>query len=172
MELPSSTLHGIESDAEARGGLWVRRILLVLILVFVLCGVSGLLGVHTATTSATRDGWTVSVQHAETARAGLDVPVDVTITHPGGFGKVVTLAVTDSYFDILESPGFEPEPSAQTSDADRLYLDFTPPPGDTLVVSFDASIKPSAQIGRSATIAVLTNGHEVVAVPINTVLFP
>ncbi|WP_200901285.1 hypothetical protein [Nostocoides japonicum] len=172
MELPRSTLVGIETAAADRAGLWGRRALLILLLVFVLCGASGLLGVHSTTSSAQEDGWAVSMRYAATARAGLDVPWEVTVRHTGGFGKEITLAVTASSFDILESQGFEPEPSDETRDADTMYLTFASPPGDTLVVSFDAYIKPSAQEGRSGTVAVLTGGRRVAAVPVHTVLFP
>lgn len=57
-------------------------------------GLVGLLGVRSTTTSSAQDGWTLSLEHAAIARAGLDVPWTVTVTHEAGFDGDVTLAVT------------------------------------------------------------------------------
>ena len=63
-----------------------------------------------ATSEGAADGWTLSLEHAAVARAGLDVPFTATVTHDGGFEKTITLAVTGDYFDIYETQGFNPEP--------------------------------------------------------------
>lgn len=140
---------------------------------FVLAGALGLLGVRTATTTASQDGYTVTLEHATVARAGLDVPFGVSVTHEGGFARPLTLAVTGDYFEIYETQGFSPEPSSQVRDADTLYLTFEAPRGDTFRFSYDAYIQPSSQLGRSGEVSLLADdGSRLVTIPFRTLLMP
>ena len=172
MRIPASTLDGLESNDEGRIAVWTRRGFLTLLLCIVLAGVVGLLGVHTTTSQGSQDGWTVSLRHASIARAGLDAPWEVTVTHVGGFTDDITLAVTGDYFDIFESQGFNPEPSDETRDASTRYLTFAKPPGDTLKVSYDAYIQPASQVGRSGTLSVVDGTQRVASVDFSTFLLP
>jgi hypothetical protein len=150
----------------------VRRLLVALLTAIVVAGAAGLFGVRSSEATASNAGWTVSVTYAAVARAGLDVPWKVTVHRDGGFTGPVTLAVTADYFDIFESQGLDPEPSSETSDGDRLFWTFDPPPGDQLSVDFDAYIQPSSQLGASGEVAVLNAGVPVVSVPFRTWLVP
>jgi hypothetical protein len=172
--VPGSTLVGLESRRQDVWGVWWRRVFLVVLTLVVVAGLAGLLGVRVATASAEDGAWSLQVQYAATARAGLDVPLEMTVRHEGGFGgKQVTLAFTGSYFDIFETQGFHPNPSDETRDGDTLYLTFSAPPdGDTLVVAYDAYIQPASQVGRGARIAVVDQGNQVAAVDIQTRLWP
>ncbi|MDH2415353.1 hypothetical protein [Nocardioides sp. CER19] len=172
MRIPASTLDGLETSDEGRLAVWLRRGFLTLLLLFVLAGLLGLLGVHTTTSRASEDGWTVSLEHPGVARPGLDVVWEVTVTHAGGFDGDVTLAVSGDYFDIFESQGFEPQPSDETRDGSYYYLTFNKPPGDTLTVSFDAYVQPASQIGRSGTLSVVDAGRRVASVDFRTFLMP
>lgn len=166
------TIEGLETRAQGTVAIWSRRGFLVLLLAVVLAGTAGLLGVRTATSTADDGGWQVALQHATVARAGLDVPWQATVTHEGGFGKELTLAVTGDYFDIYETQGFRPEPSDTTRDADTLFLTFTAPPGDTFVLVYDAYIQPSSQLGRDGTLSVMDGGARVATVDFTTRLLP
>ena len=172
MRIPESTLAGLESTSEGRAAVWVRRGTLAVLLCIVLAGVAGLLGLRTATSQASEAGWTLSLEHAAVARAGMDAPWEVTVTREGGFDDDVTLAVTGAYFGIFETQGFNPEPSDETRDATTRYLTFAKPPGDTLVVSYDAYIQPASQIGRSGTVSVVDDGRRVASVHFRTFLMP
>jgi hypothetical protein len=172
MPLPDSTLVGLETGAQERPSTWGRRVVLALLSVLVLAGAAGLLGVRTETTSAGAGVWHLGVEHATVARAGLDVPWNVTVEHAGGFGKTITLAVTADYLDIYETQGFHPEPSSSVRDADTLYLTFDSPPGDTFTLAYDAYIQPASQQGRDATVSVIDRGVPVASVHITTHLLP
>jgi hypothetical protein len=74
----------------------------------VLAGLCSLLGVHTTTATATANGWTLTLNYPRVARAGLDVQWQATVSHPGGFGNDITLAITGDYFNIYETQGFHP----------------------------------------------------------------
>ena len=118
------------------------------------------------------DGWSLSLEYAAIARAGLDVPWAVTVTRDAGFDGDVTLAVTGDYFDIYETQGFNPEPSDETRDGTTRFLTFAAPAGTTLVVSYDAYIQPSAQLGRSGTVSIVEDGRHLAPVTFRTVLLP
>ena len=70
---------------------------------------------RTTTADASDNGWSVQLEYALVARSGLDVPFTATVRHEGGFGDVVTLALTGDYLDIYETQGFHPEPSTTSS---------------------------------------------------------
>lgn len=172
-DLPATTLEGLESRGQDLAGLWGRRAFVALLALVLLAGLAGLLGVRAATTRAAEDGWSVELEYPQVARAGLDVPWRATVKHDGGFGDVVTLALTGDYPDVFEEQGFEPSPSASRRDAHTLYLTFdAPAEGDTFVVAYDGYVQPAAQRGRDARLAVLTDGREVATVTFRTRLLP
>jgi hypothetical protein len=167
------TIVGLETRDQSRAAVWAKRGFLTLLLAFVLAGLAGLLGVRTTTASdESGTGWELHLRHAEVARAGLDVPWEVTVHHDGGFGKEIVLAVTGAYLDIYETQGFTPEPTESTRDADTLLLTFAAPPGDTFVLAYDAYIQPAAQQGADGTVAVLDDGVRVASVDFSTTVLP
>lgn len=152
--------------------MWARRAMLTAMALVVAADLFSLLGVHTSSVSAEDNGYAVTLDYPSVARAGLDTPWQATVTHPGGFGKQLTLAVTGSYFNIFETQGFHPNPSDETRDGQTLYLTFTAPPGDTFVVDFDTYVQPASQQGRSATLTVIDGGVRQVSVDFHTRLMP
>jgi len=163
VKVPPSTLTGTDV-LDAPHAVWGRRVVLVLLVVFVLVGLSGFLGVHSTTAEAEEDGFHVSVRYASVARSGLDVPWEVTVTSTDGFADTITLAVTGDYFDIFESQGFFPEPSTSVRNGETWFLTFDSPGGDTFVLSYDAYIQPASQRGRDGTVGVVTSAGKTVAV--------
>jgi hypothetical protein len=177
--MPTTEMDEHDTLAPVRDGAAVRRShrwrsgSLVVLWLLVALGASGLLGVHSRTASASGQGYRASLTYAGIARPGWDVPWHLVITHPGGFGDgAVTVAVSRSMFDIYETQGFHPAPDSETADGQFLYLEFAPPPGDTLVVDFDAYIQPTSQIGRRTTVKVITGGQERLSLRTRTFLFP
>jgi hypothetical protein len=154
-----STLQADEGVplAESRNAVagWVRRGTLTVLALVVAAGLTSYLGVHTGTVAADADGWGLTLRYPQVARPGLDVAWQATVTHPGGLGKEVTLAISGDYFNIYETQGFHPTPSDETRDGRMLYLTFTSPPGDTFVVDFDTYVQPSSQSGNAATLSVV-----------------
>jgi hypothetical protein len=159
-------------EGSHRTALWARRAVLSVLALVVVADLLGLLGVHTSTATASRGGYSMSLRYPGVARAGLDIGWQVTVNHPGGFGKELTLGVTGDYFDIFETQGFHPEPSAETRDGHTLYLTFDAPPGDTFVVYYDAYIQPASQQGKSARVAVIDHGRPAVWIDYRTRLVP
>jgi hypothetical protein len=171
--MPESTVEGLEDRRLDLLGLWSRRLFLTFLVLALGLGLLGWLGVRSATSSAQEDGWSLRFDYASVARAGLDVPWRVTVRHDGGLGKTVTLSLTGDALGIYETQAFHPEPSAEWRDGSRLYLQFdAPPDSDTMVVTYDAYIQPSAQQGRGGTLAVVQDGLPVASVTFQTRLLP
>jgi hypothetical protein len=171
--MPDSTLTGFQTRQQERTGVWGRRVFLTMLLMIVLTGASGFLGIRSTTSTTSGNGYSLSVDHASVARAGLDVPWQVTVTRVGGFEQSITLAVTGDYFDMYETQGFTPEPSAMVRDADTLYLTFDAPEGDTFTVDYDAYVQPASQRGQGATVSVVdANLRPLATVHFDTSLLP
>lgn len=163
--------------ADARGRnhpatVWVRRATLWVLAGLVLLALLTLFGVRSATTEVTGQGYRMSITYPRIARAGLDVPWRVTVAHPGGFGKALTLAVTGSYFDLFESQGMRPSPSSETRDADTYYLTFSAPQGDTFTVYLDTYVQPASQRGSSGTVTLMDGNIPRVTAHFSTWLWP
>lgn len=173
VQIPDTTLEGLETRRQDVWGSWGRRAFLSLVALVVMAGAAGLLGVREGTAHAEEDGWSLRLTYPSVARAGEDIPFRVTVQHAEGFGDQVTLVLTGDYLDIFESQAIYPEPASQRRDADFLFLTFdAPPTGNVLMVSFDTYVQPSAQIGREATLAVWSQGQRFAAVRFTTRLFP
>ncbi len=166
------TLASVRDVGSARAAQRWRRAGVLTMLLVVLAGASGLLGVRSATRTVSAGGYTATLTYPAIARSGWDVPWTLRITRPGGFDGAVTVAVSGTYFDVFESQRFFPEPSGETRAGRFVYLDFDPPPGDVLTISYDAYIAPSAQLGRSATVSVITDGVARVSLRYRTFLLP
>jgi hypothetical protein len=172
VQVPASTLDPVDARRQDEGGVWARRAFVAFLAVLVGAGVLGLLGDRTDITTAEAGDYELSLRYATTARAGLDVPWEVTVTRDGGFEQTLELAVTGDYFDIDETQGFTPEPSEATRDGETLYLTFETPPGDTFVLAYDAYIQPASQIGRGGTLSVVEQDVELASVDFHTRLLP
>ena len=83
----------------------------------------------------------MQLRYAVIARAGEDVPWELTITRAGGFDGPITIETTSAYFDIFESQGITPVPSKETAGAVWDRMTFDPPDGDTLVVGLDIYVQ-------------------------------
>jgi hypothetical protein len=163
----------MQTPTQDRVSSWSRRAILTLVLVVVVAGALGFLGVRTGDATSSESTWSLRLHYATVARAGLDVPWQVTVTHAGGFDGPVKLAITGRYLDIYETQGFHPEPSDESRDGSTLYLSFQPPDsGDTMVVAYDAYIQPASQQGRAGTVSVVDQGQRLATVAFRTRLLP
>ncbi len=113
---------------------------------FLLAGVTGQLGVRTAT-SADRGGEVdLSVQHPAVTRAGLSTPYRVVVTRAGGFDGPLLIDVERGLFDRFDFQNFYPNPAKETGDRQWVHYEFDAPPGDVLQWTFDVRTGPN-QIG-------------------------
>jgi hypothetical protein len=175
MEQAPETVRTALEDAElgkvrrARNG---RRVILTLTCLLVLLGASSMLGVRQATVSAESGGIEMTLTYAAVSRLGVATPWELQISREGGFRGPVTVATTNSYFDIFDQNDLSPQPSSSTTDGDLILWEFDPPEGETLTVSVDARIEPIFRGGRAADTSVRENGVDVVGVSYETRVMP
>jgi hypothetical protein len=168
-----STLAGVRDAAGHGWKRWARGGVVALLAVVVAAGVTGWLGVRSATATDSGSGYRLSVEYPLVARAGLDVPWRITVESAAGFDGQVTVAVTSDWFELFESQGFSPAPASESSDATMTYLVLEPPPaGEILTLDFDAYVQPAAQTGAEAQVELHVDGQRVAAVDYRTWVLP
>lgn len=171
---PDSTIADVRDPAGHGWKRWVRGSTTAMLVVVVGLGATGWLGVRSATVTAARAGYTLEVEYPMIARAGLDVPWTVTITAPpDGFPDEITVGVTSEWFDLFETQGFSPEPSAETTDDRFDYMTLsTPDTGTTMTFSYDTYVQPAAQLGAPAEVVLIVDDEPVASVDYRTWLLP
>jgi hypothetical protein len=108
----------------------------------VLAGLAGLMGIRTATATASGGGFELSVRHAQVTRAGIAVPMHVRVERPGGFDEPLTIAVSSRLFERFDFQNFYPNPSKETASGQFVYYEFDPPPGAIFQLNVDARTSP------------------------------
>jgi hypothetical protein len=150
----------------------LRRAFMVALVGVLAIGLSGWLGVRSATATAHGGDYELTVTYGRVSRPGLATPWSLEIHHPGGFDGPVTISTNTKYLDLFDENGFEPEPSKTTATPDEVIWEFEPPDGDTLGVSLDARIEPGVQWGRTGVTSVLVDGKPVVTAKYKTWILP
>jgi hypothetical protein len=150
----------------------IRRLFMTVLAGFLVLGLTGYLGVRTRSTTAEGGGYKLTVTYGQVSRPGLATPWSVEIQRPGGFDGPVTVSSTNSYLDMFDENGFDPQPSKSTGTPDVVIWEFEPPDGDTLGISLDARIEPGAQWGRTGETSVLVDGKPVVTAKYRTWVMP
>ena len=171
-DVADSTLTDLRTVDQNTRGRAIRRGTVAFLAIIVLLGGVGAFGVRTTSVRTVAGGYELSVTYAAVSRAGLDTPWTVRVHRAGGFPGPIVLATTSDYFELFETQGLTPEPDSETTGERYTYQTFSPPPGDTLVVTFDAYIQPASQHGRPASTALLVEGREVARVDYRTRLAP
>ena len=171
------TEPGLATVAEKRSerprGVIARRVGVGLLVLFVLVGLTGLLGVRSSTRHATGDGIDLRVRYGRVSRPGLATPLSIEVRRDGGFDAPVVLELDADYFDLFDLNGIYPSPAGEASLGDRLHWEFDPPDGELLRVTLDARVSPARAAPGSTRIAVLDpEGRVLVATDVDTLIVP
>ena len=167
-----TTSDVVDARANRRGQIG-RRVALSVMALVVAVGATGWLGVHAGTASTSSDGYQLTVTYPHVARAGLDIPWNLRLVHPGGFQGDITVGISKDYYDIFEFQGMHPEPSDETADGLFVYLTFSPPKNsDVFTAALDTYVQPASQVGRKAVTEVLIDDTVVAKVSYRTWLVP
>ena len=145
----------------SRRSRWVRRGVITLLTLFVLAALTRQLGVRTTTVDARSGDLTVELRYADRARGALAAPFTIVIERPGGFDGPIEVRTSQSYLEILDDNGFEPEAAEMTTVDHEVVWTFDPPPGDTLRIILDARIEPGVFGRERGTTTVETGGDAV-----------
>ncbi len=119
---------------------------MVVLGLFLLAGITGQLGVRTATVSDRGGEIDLTVAHPAVTRAGLATPYRVVLARAGGFAEPIQIQVSRGLFDRFDFQNFYPNPAKETADRQWVRYEFDPPPGNEFQWSFDARTGPN-QVG-------------------------
>jgi hypothetical protein len=116
--------------------------------VFVALACFGLFGPRDEEVSTSDGDWALTLEHGSVVRSGQPVPMEITVSHAGGFGGPVTVVFEQEIFDRFDFQNWYPNPDSETAAADTVTYEFAPPDGDRLHVSLDARVAPLQLGGR------------------------
>lgn len=151
----TSTVSETADLATERSGRTIRRIALGLFAVLVMLGLTGSLGVRSATVGAgPTNGLRIELTYARVARPALAVPFRLVVSQPGGFDDAVEVRIDREWMESFDENGVSPEPDAATTEGSDLVWTFDPPPGVVFTLSLDTRIEPGVQWKRKGTTTV------------------
>jgi hypothetical protein len=163
----------VEDRRELPGRVVARRIGVVVLALFVGLGLTGFLGVRSASRHAEGGGVTLDVRYGRVTRPGLATPLVIDVRRPGGFDTPVVVELDADYFTLFDLNGIYPAPSAETSAGEQLRWEFDPPEGELLRVELDFRASPARAAPGSTRVAVLTpDGDPLAATEIDTLVVP
>lgn len=152
---------------------WATYLLLAVILI---AAAVGLLGVSTTRTTASANGYDLTVTHGIVTRPGVATPFMVEVSSSDGAPLPARLmvGVTSSYLRMLDDNGMEPLPTGSFNTADTTWWTFDIPSGESsLLVDVDARLEPAVQWGGgSARAEVWVDGEMVVSTEFSTWVMP
>jgi hypothetical protein len=129
------------------------------------------LGVRTDTVQGTSGDLAVTIRYADRARGALASPFSIDIERRGGFATQIEVRTTQSYLEIFDDNGFEPDPVEMTTEDGYVIWTFDPPPGDTLEIILDARIEPGV-FGRERGTTIVAVGEDEVTLEYTTWVAP
>jgi len=160
---PARSLTAPSDDglaASRRSRRWRRGIITVLCL-FVLAALTQQLGMRTDTVQGTSGDLAVSIRYADRARGALASAFSIDIERRDGFVDQIEVRTTQSYLEIFDDNGIEPEPESTTTDGGYVIWTFDPPPGDTLHIILDVRMEPGVFGRERGTTTVSADGDAV-----------
>jgi hypothetical protein len=133
---------------------------------------AGVFDVREGEVSASSGPYKLTVRYSKVSRAGLATPWEVEVRRPGGIDRPFTISTTQSYFELFDTNGLDPQPAGTTSDGEDLRWRFDPPGGDTFRVFYDARLQPTVQSGDSAATSLIIDDRTVATVRYRTRVMP
>lgn len=172
--MSTSTLPAVVSNDRVRRARNLRRAGLLVLALFVLAGATGLLGTRTSDTTVRGGGYELTVTYPRISRPGHAVKVQVQVRKEGGFEeRPVQVRYTTDYFQMFDENSFTPQPDAETADPEFTLDEFSPPPGDVLVITVDTRVEPARQRGEDGQVSILDDsGAPVLTASFSTRLWP
>ncbi len=157
----TSTIPLDDGLVASRRGLWWRRGILAVLTLFVLAALTQQLGVRTDTVEGASGDLHVTIRYADRVRGALASPFSLTIERAGGFDGPIEVRTRQSYLEIFDDNGFEPDAASMTTEDGFVIWEFDPPPGDSLQIILDARIEPGVFGREQGTTTVSADGDAV-----------
>jgi hypothetical protein len=174
-------LTKVTEPADA-GAVWRRRWLhrAVMALLALLLGAAVLdgfdvldsVGPDEATVTEVGAGYELEVEHPSVTRPALASVFRVTVRKPGGFDEPLQVGISRDYLEAWDVNGILPAPSAETAVGPWIIWEFDPPPGEELVVTYEARIEPGVETNRTGAVAVFEDDEPVLEADFTTAVRP
>ena len=157
---------------------WLYRAVMALVVLIlggaVLDGLDVLdtVGPDETVVEATGEGYELEVEHPSVTRPALASVFRIKVRQEGGFDEPLQIGVSRRYLEAWDLNGVLPSPAAETAVGPWIVWEFDPPPGDELVVTYEARIEPGQQSPRFGRVAVFEEDEPVLEVEFDTVVRP
>ncbi|MEO6318086.1 MAG: hypothetical protein ABIP36_04810 [Acidimicrobiales bacterium] len=168
---PSSTVPADDGLAASRRSRRWRRLSITVLSAFVLAALTQQLGMRTDTVSGTSGDLTVTITYADRGRGALAAAFKIDVVRPAGFDGEIEVRTRQSYLEIFDDNGFEPDADSTTTDGGYVVWAFDPPPGSELNIILDARIEPGV-FGRERGTTTVSVGDDVVTLDYTTWVAP
>lgn len=156
------------SDGAARRARSWRRIGIAILALIVAAALSGVLGQRTSTATASGAGYHLAVIYPSVVRPGVDVRWNVRVTNPNGFGEMLSIAMSQHYFDIFDLNSIRPEADSVTSSGGSVIYSWDPPLGTVFELSLDAYAEYGEHVGLDGFTSIVVQGRAVVTARYHT----
>lgn len=168
---PSSTVPADDGLAASRRSRRWRWVSITVLSAFVLAALTQQLGMRTDTVSGTSGDLTVTITYADRGRGALAAAFKIDVVRPDGFDGEIEVRTSQTYLEIFDDNGFEPDPDSTTTDGGSVVWTFDPPPGSELNIILDARIEPGV-FGRERGTTTVSVGDDVVTLDYTTWVAP
>ena len=173
-------VHADEPSSKGvlRQRLWLHRVLFGLVLVALgIAVLDGLdvvdaIGPDEDSTVVEGAGYRLVVEHPTVTRPALATDFRIRVHKDGGFDEPLQVAVTRRYLEMWDANATIPAPSGETSLGRWIIWEFDPPPGDELVITYEARIEPGVQSGRDGRVAIFEDDQPALIADIHTSVRP
>jgi hypothetical protein len=160
------------SLGKARRARVLRRLMLLLLFVFIGAAALGHLGGALLEVRTSGAGYELRMTVSRVTRPGQDTDWIAEIRRPGGFAEPVLLAVGDAYLDAIDQPSVRPEPTSSTTDGTTTFWEFEPPGGDTLEVKLEGRFAQDSTGRHRGVTAIVEEGGFAVVAEYRTLVLP
>jgi hypothetical protein len=164
-----STIDGaVADDRRLRTGRAGRRVLAVLLWVFVAAAAVGVFGVRSMSVSAASAAVHAQIRAPKVTRPGEPANWSLQLRRAGGFPGPIVVSTNDSYLSIFDLNDLSPNPTNTEIRSDTVAWTFDRPEGDDFTVQLDGNVDTNTHLGRHRGTTTVQVGDTTVTVHYTT----
>lgn len=137
--LNDSTLFDVVDTAQDKRGRIGRRIVLMLVALFILISLTNVFGMETTTTSGS-PGQEIIVTAPLISRAGMDAKISMGLRTSKTISAPITITIDQDYLDGFSTYDISPAPDSESSDGTLLVLRYDAPQENSFRLDIDGTI--------------------------------
>lgn len=118
------------------------------------------------------EGYVLRVEHPSVSRPALASIFRITVEREEGFDGPLQLGISRRYLEAWDVNGILPAPAGETALGDWILWEFDEPPGQELVITYEARFEPGLQAPRQGRVAVFEDDVPVLTTGFTTAVRP